>query len=91
MGEWEPGPGPLPISRNTLKRSERVSRTQPWSGCTDATCSSLLIQAKNRGALSHSLVMSHWDGFSIDWHNSSLMCPGTEDTCFWRCSYTSRN
>lgn len=70
----------LPVSRSTLKRSDRVSRTQLCSGWTVATCSSLFTQARNGGALSHSLVISHWEGFSMDWHSWSLMCPGTDAT-----------
>ena len=44
------------------------------------TCSSLFTQARNGGALSHSLVMSHCEGFSMDWHSWSLTCPGTDAT-----------
>lgn len=81
----------FPVSRRTLKRSERVSRTQLCSGWTVSTCSSLFTQARKGGALSHSLVMSHWEGFSMDWHSWSLMWPGTDATWLRRCSYASRN
>lgn len=75
-----------PVSRRTLKRSERVSRTQLCRGWTVATCSSLLTHARKGGALSHSLVMSHWEGFSMDWHSWSLMWPGMEATWLRMCS-----
>lgn len=68
-----------------------MSRTQLCNGCTVATCSSLFTQARNGGALSHSLVMSHCEGFSMDWHSWSLMCPGIEATWLRMCSYASRN
>lgn len=70
----------LPVSRRTLKRSDRVSRTQSCSGRTVSTCSSLFTQARKGGALSHSLVISHWEGFSIDWQSWSLTWPATDAT-----------
>lgn len=81
LGEaWSPplscsgAPPAIPsVSRRMLNRSDRVSRTQLCSGWTVATCSSLFTQARKGGALSHSLVMSHCDGFSIDWQSWSLM------------------
>lgn len=89
-------PGPVgtagpPVSRTMWKRSDLVSRTQLCSGSTIRTCSSLFTQVRKGGALSHSLVMSHWEGFSMDWHSWSLTCPGTEATWLHRLSYASRN
>lgn len=58
----------------------------PLIGSTISRCWSLLTQARKGSALSHSLVMSHWVGFSRDWHSWSLMCPGTAATCAHMCS-----
>lgn len=56
-----------------LYRIDRVSLTQLCIGLTVSTCSSLFTQARKGGALSHSLVMSHCEGFSMDWQSWSLM------------------
>ncbi|CAM5357479.1 hypothetical protein SHIRM173S_02062 [Streptomyces hirsutus] len=65
---------------------ERVSRTQLCIGRTISMCSSLFTQARKGSALSHSLVMSHCEGFSIDWQSWSWMCPGMDATLLLMCS-----
>ena len=60
------------VSRMMLNRSERVSRTHPCRGLTIARCAALSTQARNGCALSHSLVISHCEGSSIDWQSWSL-------------------
>ncbi len=49
-------------------------------GLTISRWASLSTQARNGSALSHSLVISHRDGSSIDWQSWSLTWPGTADT-----------
>lgn len=60
-----------------------MARAQAPRGRTCSAWCSLLTQARYCGALSHSLVMSHCEGFSKDWQSWSLMCPGS-DAMSWR-------